>query len=98
MGPSSHAQMYSRLRATAMEHRSPRWLPAGPVSREIDGHVLDRVITFCRACQGELPDQDVQSTWEHFFGTYSGYVRRIIRSVGISGSDMEDCAQEVWIE
>ena len=98
MGHPCHRDLHAPPKARAVEHLPRPWESACNESHEIDSGVLDRVMAFCRACRGTLPAKDVQLTWEKFFWTYSPYVRRVVRSSGIKGNDVEDCAQEVWLE
>jgi len=42
------------------------------------------------------PDSVLTAAWERFYGFYDGLIRRVCRSRGLAGHEVEDCAQEVW--
>ena len=44
------------------------------------------------------PDSLVVAAWDEFYRVYDGLVWRFAHSRGLRGSDLDDCAQKVWLE
>lgn len=44
------------------------------------------------------PESLVVAAWDEFFRLYDALVRRFAHSQGLRGSDVDDCAQNVWLE
>jgi RNA polymerase sigma factor (sigma-70 family) len=48
--------------------------------------------------QQETPDALLTAAWDEFYRVYDGLMRRFAYSRGLSGSDVDDCLQAVWME
>ena len=46
----------------------------------------------------EVPHSDLVEAWEEFYRVYDGLIRRFMIARGVSGTDVDDCVQEVWME
>jgi RNA polymerase sigma factor (sigma-70 family) len=44
------------------------------------------------------PESLVVAAWDEFYRIYDTLLRRIAHSRGLRGSDVDDCAQNVWLE
>ena len=39
----------------------------------------------------------VAQSWDEFFAIYDGIIRRFARASGVSGDEVDECVQEVWV-
>jgi RNA polymerase sigma factor (sigma-70 family) len=46
----------------------------------------------------ETPDSMLAAAWDEFYRVYDGLMRRFAMARGLSGSDVDDCLQAVWME
>jgi len=46
----------------------------------------------------EVPGSDLVEAWEEFYRVYDRLIRRFVIARGVSGTDADDCAQDVWME
>jgi RNA polymerase sigma factor (sigma-70 family) len=46
----------------------------------------------------QTPDALVTAAWDEFYRVYDALMRRFAYSRGLSGSDVDDCLQAVWME
>lgn len=46
----------------------------------------------------EVPDSGLVQAWQEFYRVYDGLIRRFVIARGVSGADVDDCVQEVWME
>jgi RNA polymerase sigma factor (sigma-70 family) len=44
------------------------------------------------------PNSLLLAAWDEFYRIYSGVIRRFILAHGLRGADVDDCAQEVWMD
>ena len=48
--------------------------------------------------QQETPDALLTAAWDEFYRVYDALMRRFAFSRGLTGSDVDDCLQAVWME
>ena len=48
--------------------------------------------------QENTPDALLTAAWDEFYRVYDDLMRRFACSRGLSGSDVDDCLQAVWLE
>ena len=45
----------------------------------------------------DVPTDDDADVWREFYAFYQPRIRQLVWRIGIAGADLEDCAQEVWV-
>jgi hypothetical protein len=58
--------------------------------QDTQGYLLSRTN---RAAENSFPQ-----AWDRFYATYNPLVRRVAQSCRVRGADLDDCAQEIWLE
>lgn len=68
---------------------------------ENDPHreLLENTQEYLRTCVAEkLPDALLVAAWDEFYRVYDVLIRRFVIARGLRGTDVDDCAQDVWLE
>src|SRR5579872_6417858 len=46
----------------------------------------------------ESPDSVLAAAWDEFYRVYDSLMRRFAMARGLSGADLDDCVQAVWMQ
>lgn len=61
--------------------------------------LLENTQGYLRACVAEnVPDALLVAAWGEFYQVYDVLIRRFVFARGLRGTDVDDCAQDVWLE